>query len=140
MARKRLSDAEIRSQIPAARARAERSRRAGLHASSVRYDRKTHRILAELTNGFLLGFPVSLLPHLASATPQQLAEVETMGSDLTFASLDAHYSIAGIVLSWMNTAQAASELARVAGKSKSPEKARAARVNGAKGGRPKTRA
>ena len=78
-----------------------------------------------------------MFPHLASATPRQLAEVETGGDDLTFPSLDADYSIPGSVLSWMNAAQAASELARVAGKSGSPAKARAARANGKKGGRPR---
>ena len=137
MIRRRLTDAEILAQIPAARARADRERKAGLYAQSARYDKRNHRILIELTNGYLLGIPVSTLPHLASATAQQLSEVETGGDDLTFPSLDADYSVPAIVLSWMNTRQAARELARVAGRATSPAKARAARSNGAKGGRPR---
>lgn len=137
MTRKPLTDADILAQIPAARARAERERKAGLYARSARYDKHNHRILLELTNGYLLGIPVSTLPPLASATPKQLSEVETSGMDLTFPALDADYSVPALVLSWMNARQATRELARVAGRVRSPAKARAARANGAKGGRPR---
>jgi len=43
--------------------------------------------------------------------------------------------VPALVLSWMNARQATRELARVAGRVRSPAKARAARANGAKGGR-----
>ena len=50
MAKRRLSDAEILSQIPAARARERRERKQGLRASAARYDRATGRVVLEAEN------------------------------------------------------------------------------------------
>lgn len=129
----KLSDAAILSQIPAATSRGVDIRAAGLLASSARYDRARRRIVLELTNGFLLGVPVESLRGLSKATATQLAavEVSAQGTTLTFPSLDADYSVAGLVLSL-----AARENGRRGGAVTSRAKIDAARANGAKGGRP----
>ena len=96
----RPTEAVILRQIPAARARATAERKAGLHATSVRYDRKTARFVLELTNGYELGIPVTTLPALRRATPAQLAAVEmsVTGSAIRIPALDADYSVPGLVL------------------------------------------
>lgn len=70
----RTSRAAILAQIPVARAREARARRAGRRATAVRYDRRTGRVIMELTRGYLFGFPAAI-PALAEATPEQLGAV-----------------------------------------------------------------
>ena len=131
---RRLTEAEILSQIPAARARVTAEREAGLRATTARYDRKTGRFVLELTNGYVLGIPVRTLPALRHATHSQLAAVErsTTGSASRIPSLDADYSVPGLVL-----ALTAREVGRRGGQVRSKAKSLAAKVNGAKGGRPR---
>lgn len=131
---KRLTATEILAQLPAARRRAARERQDGLRASSVRYDRRTGRIVLELTNGFSCGVPVAALTHIAKATPAQLATVSLSpeGGALRVGALDADYSVAGLVSS-----MTARELGRRGGRARSAAKVRASRINGAKGGRPR---
>ncbi len=139
MSRKRTPIADILAQIPAARAAEKRDRRAGLRATSARYDRKSARIILETTNGYLFGFPVSAIPALGEATPKQLAqmELEPGGGGLHWEKLDADLSVPGLLLSSLGRREKLTEFARAAGKTKSPAKAAASRANGAKGGRPR---
>ena len=90
MAERRLTDAEIVAQIPAARAREARERKQGLRAVSAKYQRATHRVVLELTNRYLLAFPVGALGALDRAKPTQLAAVEiyASGGTLRWDSLD----------------------------------------------------
>jgi hypothetical protein len=131
---KRLTRAEILAQIPAARARGAEERRAGLYADDVSYDRRSGRLVLELTNGYQLRIPVSSLPDLADATQAQLAAVELgpEGHSLWFEELDADYSVPGLVLSL-----GMREAGRQGGSVTSEAKAEAARKNGARGGRPR---
>ena len=131
---KRLTRDEILAQIPAAQRRAAQEREQGLRATSVRFDRKGARMVLELTNGFLFGIPVTALVGIAGASASQLADVQVSpgGGALYFDALDAHYSVSGLVL-----AMTAREVGRAGGKSRSAAKRRAARANGAKGGRPR---
>ena len=130
----RPTEAETLTQIPAARARATAERKAGLRATSVHYDRKTARFVLELTNGYELGIPVTTLPALLNATHAQLAAVEmsVTGSAIRIPALDADYSVPGLVL-----ALTAREVGRRGGEVRSKAKSLAAKVNGAKGGRPR---
>jgi hypothetical protein len=136
-----LTDAEILAQIPAARKREVEERKAGLRATAARYDRATHRVLVDLTNGYLFGFPVRAIAALTHATPAQLAKVTVLpgGSGLAWDALDVDLSVPGLLMASMDRAQQASELARLAGSTKSAAKTRTARENGAKGGRPRKR-
>jgi hypothetical protein len=124
----------MHAQIARARARDARERKTGLRAVSARYDRRRSRIVLELATGYLFGVPVSALPHLEDATPAQLGEVEVSpeGGGLRFPSIDADYSVPGLIL-----ALTAREIGRNGGTVKSAAKTRAARANGAKGGRPR---
>lgn len=129
----------IADEIRAARARDARERSMGLRALSARYDRRAARVLMELSNGCLFGFPVSRIPALAAASPSQLAAVEVSpgGSALRWDALDVDLSVAGLLLDSVGRRQRLQELARLAGTVTSKAKARAARANGAKGGRPR---
>lgn len=139
MTKPKTARATILAQIPAARAHGERERLAGRRALSARYDRRTGRIVLELTSGYLFGFPAKMVPVLAQGTAEQLAAVEVSpgGGALHWEALDADLSVPGLLLESVGRSQRLSELARLAGQAKSRAKAAAARANGAKGGRPR---
>lgn len=129
----------IADEIRAARARDARERAAGLRALSARYDRRAMRMMLELSNGCLFAFPVSRIPELDAATPAQRAAVEVSpgGSALRWDVLDIDLSVAGLLLDSVGRRERMRELARLAGRVTSKAKARAARANGARGGRPR---
>ena len=139
MVKARTSKADILAQIPSARTREARNRKAGLRAISARYDHRAGRVIVDLTNGCLFGFPAKSIPALAKATPAQLAQVELSpaGSGLHWEALDVDLSVSGLVLASVRPADKLRELARLAGSRTSLAKAAAARKNGAKGGRPR---
>ena len=139
MAKSPTASAEILKQVRAARKQDARDRKSGRRATSASYDRRTGRIMLELTSGFVFGFPAKAIPALANATADQLAAVKVSpgGSGLHWEELDADLSVAGLLLSAVSRSEKLSELARVAGQSRTPAKAAASRANGAKGGRPR---
>lgn len=142
MARSRTSRAEIVAQIPVARRAEERDRARGRRALSARYDRRSRRVMIELSNGALFGFPATRVPALARLSAAQLADVTVTpgGSGLAWDALDIHLSVAGLLFDAIDRAATRSELARIAGRARGGAKAAAARANGKKGGRPRTRA
>ena len=135
----KTTKAEILRQVATARARETLERRAGRRAVTARYDARTGRVMLELSSGFLFGFPVSAIPALARATPAELAAVQLSpgGGALHWEGLDADLSVPGLLLASVERPARLRELARLAGRTRSAEKAAAARVNGAKGGRPR---
>ena len=130
-----LTDAEI----DAALARGKIARATEPRAKKARYDRKLGRVIVELTNGCSFTFPARLAQGLERATDDQLATVEILGhgTGLHWEALDMDISIPGVLAGIFGTK---SYMARLAGQTKSPAKAIAARANGAKGGRPRKRA
>ena len=142
MANRRLTDAEIVAQIPAARKREARERRQGLRAVSARYQRATRRVVLELANGYSFAFPVTAIRALNRATPAQLATVEldASGDALRWDALDVDVSVPGLLLSALGVEERLRHLASLAGRVSTDAKARAARTNGRKGGRPHKRA
>lgn len=141
MAKRRPTDAEILAQVPAARARERRERRQGLRASAARHDRSAGRIVLELTNGCQFAFPVAMIPALRSASPSELAavEIDPSGGALRWDRLDVDLSVPGLLLSAVGVHERLRHLASLAGSVRSDAKARAARANGRKGGRPRTK-
>jgi hypothetical protein len=139
MAKRRPSDAEILAQIPAARSRERRERKRGLRASAARYDRSAGRVVLELTNGCLFAFPVAAIPALRSASPSEVAtvEIDPSGGALRWDGLDVDLSVPGLLLSAVGVDERLRHFASLAGSVRSDAKARAARSNGRKGGRPK---
>ncbi|MGI9090781.1 MAG: DUF2442 domain-containing protein [Gemmatimonadaceae bacterium] len=136
-----LSDDEVLAQIPAARARAEREYRAGRLAVAAHYDARRNRVVMELSNGCVFGFPVQMIPSLAEATPDELAAVEVSprGTGLHWEALDMDLSVAGLLVGAIPRAERRRELARLAGQTTSPAKSAAARENGKRGGRPRVK-
>ena len=127
-----LTDAQIDAAL-------ERGRTARLHeprAAAARYDRRSGRVVVELTNGCTFAFPPQLAQGLEAATEEQLSQVEILGvgSGLHWEALDADLSIPGLLAGLFGTK---AYLAQQAGRATSPAKAAAARANGAKGGRPR---
>ena len=109
-------------------------------ASAVRYDRATGRVEIDLVNGCLYAFPTELVQDLQGADPDALTDVEVdgLGFNLHFPTLDVDLYVPLLVSGMFGTrAWMTRALAQVAGRVSSPAKAAAARVNGAKGGRPR---
>ena len=127
-----LTDAEI----DAAAERGNDIRSTEPRAAASRYDRESGRIVVDLTNGCTLAFPARLAQGLETATDEQLAGVEILGGGygLHWEALDADLSVPGLLAGLFGTR---AHMARQAGQATSAAKAAAARVNGAKGGRPR---
>jgi hypothetical protein len=109
-------------------------------AASARYDRRTGRIVIELTNGCSYAFPAALVQDLqdASADERAAVRVDGFGFNLNFPALDVDLYVPALVAGIFGTrAWMARELARIAGRKTSAAKASAARANGARGGRPR---
>ena len=126
-----LTDAEVDRALERGRNVREREPR----AAAVRYDRESRRIVVDLTNGCTFAFPVNLAQGLETATEQQLSEVEILGAGLGlhWETLDADLSVPDLTAGLFGTR---AYMARQAGRTTSTAKAAAARINGAKGGRP----
>ena len=127
-----LTDAQIDAAL-------ERGRMASAYeprAASVRYDGDRGRVMVELTNGCSFAFPGRLAQGLETATEEQLAQVEILGagSGLHWEALDVDLLLPGLLAGLFGTK---AHMARLAGRTKSPAKAAAARANGTKGGRPR---
>ena len=127
-----LTDAQIDAAL-------ERGRTARLHeprAAAARYDRRSGRVVVELTNGCTFAFPPQLAQGLEAATEEQLSQVEILGagSGLHWEALDADLSIPGLLAGLFGTK---AYLAQQAGRATSPAKAAAARANGVKGSQPR---
>jgi len=119
--------------------RAAALREAG-HAISARYDRRTSRVVVELSTGVQVAFPARLAEGLAGAAPEDLAEIEISpaGLGLHWPKLDADVYVPALLQGvfgskrWM-----AAQLGAAGGKVRSSAKAAASRENGRKGGRPR---
>jgi len=139
MANKFLTHHQILSQIAAARKRARGLRATEPRAKSASYDRSARMLAIELTNGSSFQLPVKLIPWLRNVSANQLATVEVSpsGEGLHWESLDIDLSVPGLLQEIFGTARWMRQLASHGGRSRSPAKVRAARSNGAKGGRPR---
>lgn len=126
-----LTDAEIDAAIERGKHMSGEPR-----AISARYDRRSKRIVVELTNGCIFAFPPHLAQGLEDASAEQLSKVEILGTGygLHWEELDVDFSVPGLMAGMFGTR---AYMARRAGQMKTPAKAAAARVNGAKGGRPR---
>lgn len=134
-----LTDQEFARQYEdAARRGGERASRP-MRALSAHYDRGTGRVMVELGNGCVFGFPSELGQGLEGATPDQLEDVQVSpaGDGLHWESLDADLHVDFVMRGIFGNSRWMAELGRAGGRVKSAAKARAARANGQKGGRPR---
>ena len=127
-----LTDADI----DAANARGAVASAREPRATSARYDKKSRHIVVDLANGCVFAFPPHLAQGLEHASDEQLSQVEILGRGfgLHWEALDVDHSVPGLLAGLFGTR---AFMARRAGMTTSPAKAAAARVNGAKGGRPR---
>ena len=109
-------------------------------AIKAQYDAIAGRIVVDLANGCAYAFPTERVQELHGASADDLAHVvvDGAGFNLHWPQLDVDLFVPALVSGIFGTrAWMAGELARIAGRTKSPIKAAAARANGAKGGRPR---
>jgi hypothetical protein len=100
-----------------------------LLATDARYDRRNQRVMITLNSGAVVGFPLSALPGLEQATPDDLRKIEIEGGGygLHVASLDADISIPSLLAD-----QLGSTVMR-----RADARANASKANGRLGGRPR---
>lgn len=100
-----------------------------LLAVDARYDRRNDRVMITLNSGAVVGFPLSALPGLERATPDDLRKIEVEGGGygLHVASLDADISIPTLLED-----QLGSTIMR-----RAVVRANASKANGRLGGRPR---
>lgn len=141
MRNKSGTDAEILSQIPGARERGRLARISEPRAIGARYSSVTGRLTVILANDARFSFPTALAPGLRKANPTELAKVHVSpsGEGLIWPDIDADLSVAGILEAMVGGKLLMSALGRAGGVVRSDAKARASRLNGAKGGRPKVK-
>jgi hypothetical protein len=108
-------------------------------AKSVHYDEATDLIVIELKNGAFFSFPPHLAQGLGDGTPEQLNDIwlDASGSSVHWDSLDVDFDIPLLIQGVFGTKAWMAELGRKGGQASTPAKARAARENGKKGGRPR---
>ncbi|MDZ4259575.1 MAG: DUF2442 domain-containing protein [Gemmatimonadales bacterium] len=140
MALHRLTDAEILAQLPAARQRASDARRREPHGRAVRYARSRRQLVITLINDVELRIPIARLPVLKGATEAQLARVELSpaGFGVAWDELNVDFTVAQLAMIAVGPATVVRAATSLAGATRSPAKAAAARRNGLKGGRPRT--
>lgn len=105
-----------------------------------RYDESADRVVVDLRGGYAIAIPrLALANPLRSAKPEELSKirVEASGSVLFWPALDEGFDVAEILARVLTPRLAAAALGRRGGASKSAAKAASARVNGARGGRPR---
>ncbi len=100
-----------------------------LLAVAARYDRRNERVMITLNSGAVVGFPLSALPGLEQATPDDLRKIEVEGGGygLHVASLDADISIPSLLADQLGSTIMRRAVAR----------ANASKANGRLGGRPR---
>jgi hypothetical protein len=137
------TDAEILAKIPRALKAAAEADRSEPRAVAASYDRATGRVRLDLANGCVFEFPAELAQGLAGAAPDDLAQLEVYpgGEGLRWERLDADLSVPGLIAgvfgggAWMR--QLGRQMGRKGGSARTRSKARAARENGKRGGRPR---
>ena len=138
MARKWIpaTNEEFARQNEAAVREAREAERAEPRAESVSYDAERNLVLVTLATGFVFAFAPERAPGLAGAGAEALgrARISPSGDGLRWDELDVHLSLGGLIEEAVNLREWAP---RYMGQIRSEAKAKAARANGRKGGRPR---
>ena len=110
-------------------------------AIAVKYNHPTKSVSVTLSNRCRLIVPLTLLPELGRATPKQLADVviDPDGIGIEWPQLDQQFLVSHLLADVCGPGLLMQELGRRGGQVTSRAKTKAARRNGALGGRPSTR-
>lgn len=110
-------------------------------AVSVLYDPATKSVTLTLNNRCRLIVPLTFLPEVAKAKPSQLADVVLMpeGYAIEWPQLDQQFLVSSLLADVCGPGLVMRELGRRGGQATSRAKTKAARRNGALGGRPSAR-
>jgi hypothetical protein len=135
-ARRLANDSAFEEQNEVAVREAREAARIEPRANSVRYDAAKGLLLVELRSGFAFGFPLERVSGLEAASAKDLAKVRISpsGDGLHWEDLNVDASLTGLIADALNLREWAP---RFMGQTRSEAKARAARLNGMKGGRPR---
>ena len=109
-------------------------------AVTVHYDRKTGRIVVQLSSKLIVSFSPADVEGLEDSKPAQLKEIEISpsGFGIHFPDLDVDLYVPGLLESFLGSKTwMASRLGQMGGGSRSKRKQTASRVNGKLGGRPR---
>lgn len=109
-------------------------------AVRARYDRRSRRVVIDLSTGFSIMFKPHAAQGLEEAKPEQLAKIEISpsGFGIYFPDLDADLYLPGLIEGFRGSQRwMASQLGKTGGRSISAAKTAASRRNGKRGGRPK---
>lgn len=106
-------------------------------AVAMSYDSDQALVLVHLRSGISIGFPPKRIPGLEGASKKQLSNcsVSPSGDGLHWDDVDVHASLTGLLAEALNLREWAP---RIMGQIRTDAKAKAARKNGLKGGRPRT--
>lgn len=106
-------------------------------AKSARYDQRAKRIVVELVNGATFLFPPELAQWLAGAAPADLAQVQVTpsGAGLRWPSLDADFSLPGLMMGVFGSPAWMREQARKPAGAKPKTRVAATHANGNSNGR-----
>ncbi len=112
------------------------------HAISAHYDKKSRRIVIELSSKLIVSFSPSDVEGIEHATPSQLNEIDISpsGFGIHFPAVDADLYVPALLGGFLGSKTwMASRLGQIGGQSRSKAKQTASRTNGKLGGRAKSR-
>jgi len=141
----KVIDKKLQEQLAKARANYEMNQIVEPRVMFASFDEVEDKIVITLNNSASFAVPRHLLQGLRDADPQQVKQVKVtpLRDGLFWEELDVHINVPALLQgvfgtkAWMNMVR--KELAKLGGQSKSDAKAKAARENGKKGGRPRTK-
>lgn len=131
-----------KEQFKAANAQAAAALVRGPVARAVRYDARRGLIVVELEGGCEFAFPAALAEGLAGAPRSKLSKITLSpnGLGLHWPLLDTDLYVPGLIEGAFGSRRWMQQIGKLGGMRRSAAKARAARENGKRGGRPKDRA
>ena len=130
----------LRDDFKTANRRARNLQASNPKAVSAHYDRRSGRIVINLSSKLTLSLSPQDAQGFENAKPAQLEEIEITpsGFGIHFPKLDADLYVPGLLEGFLGSRKwMASKLGRAGGESRSPAKKAASRANGKLGGRPK---
>jgi len=134
-----FSEKAVSNSLEIAKQRGQEFLESTPRAVSAVFDEEKNLIIIHLANGCVFGFPPNHIKELRNAPKEEIHNVivATQGTALHWDNLDAHYRLVGLLNGIFGTKTWMSELGRKGGSVSTTATVEAARMNGAKGGRPR---